>query len=252
MELTHLCIDKASILGIRDLETARALEKWNLYTKRECQLYKLQDVAAVLLGREIQRPGNHNSQEDARAVYDIYQKIEDEFIDDFNPGIPSISSQNPLDVVERTNPIVTVDSLDKNLNPSSTVLDQNNINSGWKDPIENILQAWNGNPIDLDDDTPEIEIWEEELSIEKIFNPSAGFVNIAETNMTQSKAESQRIEKNKLQIAKDNATEVSPDINEQIIYSELIVNGRTFKRRTEEIEYVAEDGQIITWKFKKL
>lgn len=235
MELNHLCIDKKSILGIRDLATAKALEKWNIYPNGEGEFYKLKTIASTLLGREIQQPGKHNSKEDVLAVYDIYKKIEEDFVDDFNPSTSSVSI-----------PITT------------NQLQKANENVGWKDPIENILQAWDREEVDIDGNTLEIEfIGLETVMQNKNDGPCSSaslygvFDEILKDNGSMTLMQALPNRKRKLTIAKINPVDIPPGNGIEYVAEEIFVNGETYSRDTQEIVYKSSDGRSIIWNFKK-
>jgi len=143
MELNNLCIDKQSLLGIRDLAGAKAFhEKFNLSPKSGGQFYKLQTLATSILKIEIQQPGKHNSMEDTKAIMDLYRTIEDSYIDDIHFNHEDLRWKIPVIVgdVEHSQPKKFKCGLPAIMWPSPSI---------QREPIENVIMAWQ-DEVDLD------------------------------------------------------------------------------------------------------
>jgi len=78
MEIKGLKIDISKLSGIRDLCTAKCVRD---LVQTENQFMKLQHMANVILKRKIQQ-GFHTSDEDVRAIREIYLTVENDWVDD--------------------------------------------------------------------------------------------------------------------------------------------------------------------------
>jgi len=249
MELNHLCIDKNSLLGIRDLAGTKTFRKYKVYPKADGQLYKLKTLAAKFLGRSIQQKGNHSSNEDTFAIMQIYRCIEEAYEDDFNCNHGS-SMMQILKSSNINQPPLSKKRKGDSLTPV--------------DPIDNLIAAWQKEIVDLDLEVFETQTATEILEtaqtiptlerfLQQELNPLVKVTskmnissNVCKIDLTEKTNKSLN-SKPKLTICHLEHIDCPPK-PVKIIYPELIINGETFTTQLTYIPYKNEDGQTVIWK----
>jgi len=263
MELNNLCIDKQSLLGIRDLAGAKAFhEKFNLSPKSGGQFYKLQTLATSILKIEIQQPGKHNSMEDTKAIMDLYRTIEDSYIDDIHFNHEDLRWKIPSIVgdVEHSQPKKFKSGLPAIMWPSPSI---------QREPIENVIMAWQD---EVDLDICENLVIAQDINYEtlqpamfqstsnSLMPSTSNYVENPERNKKSNKAKTKLSIQNMeyfeippnstikhLSIQQLEHVDIPPEPRNNIV-PELQVLGETFRTTVSEIEYVSDNGHVMKWK----
>lgn len=242
MELNHLCIEKYSLLGIRDLAGTKTFRKFEIYPKSGGQFYKLKTLASVLLQKDIQQPGKHNSYEDVHAIMEIYRQIESSYEDD----IPCNQEDLRWKIPKVINEDECVQAKKIKLNPTPIIR---------KQPIDNVIEAWQKEVVDLDAD--EIFTFQPDVSdgvplaviqstsVELI--PSTPSQIVENIGIDPEFNRKNKIYKPVCSIQHLEHVDIPPEPRNNIV-PELQVLGETFRTAVSEIEYVSENGHVLNWK----